>query len=72
MIRSISRRKLIQKLRKLGFDGPYPGGRHLYMVKDALKVRIPDPHQKDISKTLIKKIIYQADTSVEEWNKFDY
>ena len=69
MVRNISRRKLIQKFHKLGFDGPYPGGRHLYMIKDNLKIRIPNPHQKDISKSLVLKIIYQADISVEEWGK---
>ena len=69
MVRSISRRKLIQKLQKLRFDGPFPGGRHLFMVKDILKVRIPNPHQKDISKSLVMKIIHQAGISVEEWEK---
>ena len=69
MIRSISRRKLIQRLNKLGFNGPYPGGRHLYMVKSILKIRIPNPHQKDISKPLVMKIIHQIGISVEEWDK---
>jgi len=67
MIRSISRRKLVQKLRKLEFGGPFPGGHHLYMTKGPLKVRIPNPHQKDISKSLVIKIIHQAGISTEEW-----
>ena len=28
----ISHRELINKLHKLGFEGPYPGGRHPYSV----------------------------------------
>jgi predicted RNA binding protein YcfA (HicA-like mRNA interferase family) len=67
MPKNISRRKLIQKLIKLGFSGPFPGGRHLYVVKGVFKVRIPNPHQKDISKSLVMKIIHQAGISVEDW-----
>lgn len=69
MVRNISRRKLIQRFHNLGFNGPHPGGRHLYMVKDTHKVRIPNPHQKDISKPLVMKIIHQVGISVEEWDK---
>ncbi len=29
----IKRRDLIYYLRQLGFEGPYPGGNHQYMVK---------------------------------------
>lgn len=58
----------MQKFRKFGFDGPYPGGRHLYMVKDGLKIRIPNPHKGDISKFLVVKILNQAGISHEEWD----
>jgi len=68
MSKNISWRKLIQKFKKLGFDGPYSGGRHLFMVKGRLKVRIPNPHGKDISKHLIVEILRQAGISHEDWN----
>jgi hypothetical protein len=42
----ISRRKLIKKFRALGFNGPYSGGRHQFMAKGDLKVRIPKPASK--------------------------
>ena len=45
MPKNISWRKLVARFRSLGFDGPYSGGRHLFMVKGALKVRIPNPHR---------------------------
>jgi len=63
----ISRRKLIQKFRKFKFSGPYAGGRHLYMVKGELKVRIPNPHKGDISGSLVAKILRQAGISEERW-----
>lgn len=69
MSKNISWRKLVQKFRRLGFDGPYSGGRHLFMVKGRLKVRIPNPHHGDISKFLVSEILKQADISDGEWNK---
>lgn len=67
MSKNISHRELVSKFRKLGFDGPYSGGRHLFMVKDGLKVHIPNPHGKDISAPLIHEILKQAGISKKEW-----
>ena len=67
MLKDISWRKLVQKFRRLGFDGPYSGGRHLFMVKKELKVHIPNLHQGDISKHLVAEILKQAGISIEDW-----
>ena len=58
----------MQKFRRLKFDGPYSGGRHLFMVYDELKVRIPNPHGKDISSNLVSEILNQANISNKEWD----
>ena len=68
MPKGISWRKLVQKFRRLGFDGPYAGGRHLFMVRGTLKVRIPNPHRKDISTHLLAEILRQAGISYDQWN----
>ena len=68
MLKDISWRQLIQKFRKLEFNGPYSGGRHLFMIKGDLKVRIPNPHRGNISKHLIAEILRQAGISKEGWN----
>lgn len=68
MLKSVSWRKLVQKFRNLGFDGPFSGGRHLFMVRGSLKVRIPNPHRKDISKHLLAEILRQAGVSTDDWN----
>jgi len=68
MFKNISWRKLVGKFRKLEFDGPYSGGRHLFMVKGKLKVHIPNPHKGDISKHLVNEIIKQAEISQKKWN----
>lgn len=38
----IKRKDLISYLRRLGFEGPYPGGNHQYMVKEKEKITIRD------------------------------
>ena len=69
MLKPISVKKLIQKLRDFGFVGPYSGGRHMFMVKGNLKLRIPNLHQGDMSKSLLSEILRQAGISVKEWDK---
>lgn len=68
MPKSISWRKLVQKFRRLGFDGPYAGGRHLFMKHADMKVIIPNPHSRDISGHLVAEILEQAGITDEEWS----
>jgi len=67
MARSISWRNLVKKFRRLGFDGPYSGGRHLFMVKGSFTLHIPNPHRGDISAQLVSEILRQANISNAEW-----
>jgi len=66
-IPACSRGELIRKLRKLGFAGPLPGGKHSYMKRDAYRQIISNPHGKEISSELVKEIMKQANISVDEW-----
>ncbi len=68
MPKSLSLRNLIKKFKKFGFDGPYPGGRHMFMIKGDLKVRVPNPHKSDISKSLVSEILRQAGISAKDWD----
>lgn len=65
----IKRNDLIRYLRRVGFDGPHSGGNHQYMVKGTLKLRIPNPHQADITSDLLAKILRQANIDRDEWEK---
>lgn len=67
----ISRRELIKRFKDLGFEGPYSGGRHQFMIKGTLKVRIPNPHKsEDISDSLLQEILRQAGISKTEFDKY--
>lgn len=63
----VDRRTLIRKLKNLGFDGPFSGGKHQYMIREQRKLVIPNPHRGDISGPLLVKIFQQGGISQEEW-----
>jgi len=63
----IKRKDLIANLRKPGFTGPYPGGKHVYMARGDVRVRIPKPHHGDISADLLLHILKEAGVSRQGW-----
>lgn len=63
----IKRRELIRCLRQLGFEGPYSGGKHQFVVRGGVTVRVPNPHQGDVGVELLVRILRQAGVSREEW-----
>ena len=66
-LKPISRWILIKKLKVLGFQGPYSGGKHLFMVKNNFKLSIPNPQQKDIGVILLSLIIKELKISVQQF-----
>jgi hypothetical protein len=39
------------------------------MIRDALTLRIPNPHQGDIGKELLSRILRQAGIDRDEWER---
>jgi len=64
----ISQRDLIRYLKILGFQGPFSGSRHSFMSKGDISLRIPNPHEGDIGRDFLARILRQAKISREEWN----
>lgn len=63
------RRDLIARLRRLGFTGPFSGGKHEFMVRDQLVLTIPNPHRGDIGVGLLSVILREAGISRKEWER---
>ena len=66
------RRVFIKKLRRLGFDGPYAGTRHQFMIYQNHRMSIPSNSEYSVPqlrmmlnevKSIIDRLI-----SVDEWN----
>jgi len=66
-ITAISFRQLVIGLKKHGFDGPFSGGKHLYIIKGSARLTIPNPHKEIIGVDLLKRILRQAGISHKEW-----
>jgi predicted RNA binding protein YcfA (HicA-like mRNA interferase family) len=65
----IKRGDLIRCLRQVGFEGPYSGGKHQFMVSGDITIWIPNPHQGDIGRELLARILRQAHINRGEWEK---
>lgn len=65
----VKRKDLIKALKQAGFEGPYAGGRHEFLVKGQLRLILPNPHLGEISKDLLARILRQANLTREEWEK---
>ncbi|MFH1573660.1 MAG: type II toxin-antitoxin system HicA family toxin [Acidobacteriota bacterium] len=63
----VSRRELVDRLRRLGFEGPYAGGRHQFMLKAEHRLILPNPHREDIGADLLSRILRQAEITREAW-----
>lgn len=63
----LSRRDLIRALRQAGFEGPYSGGKHQFMVRGETRIRVLNPHRGDIGMELLSRVLGQAGISREEW-----
>jgi predicted RNA binding protein YcfA (HicA-like mRNA interferase family) len=68
-VRPIKRRDLIRYLSQLGFEGPFSGGKHQFVLRESLTVHVPNPHDGDIGVGLLLRILRQAGISREEWER---
>ena len=68
-LKPCSNQVLTRKLKKFGFKGPYPGGKHRWMEKENIRLIIPNPHSGDIDVGLIRRILKQANITPDEWEK---
>ncbi len=69
LVGPIKRDDLIRALRKAGFEGPSAGGKHQFMVRDELRLTIPNSHAGEISRPLLIRLLRQAGIDREEWER---
>ena len=64
---AVKRRELIAGLKALGFQGPFSGGKHEFMVRGELVLTIPNPHRGDIGVGLLALMLRQAGVTRKQW-----
>ena len=70
--RRCKRRSFVRRLKKLGFDGPYSGTRHQFMVFKHHRLAIPSNAEYSIPQ--LRMILHEVEQilgcliSAEEWN----
>lgn len=68
------RRDFIYKLRKLGFDGPFSGSKHQFMIFQNHRLAIPSNDEYSIHqvKMMIREIeiIIKKEINNEEWENY--
>lgn len=66
------RRDFIRRLHELGFDGPYSGTRHQFMLYKQYRLTIPSNAEYSVSQVrlLLQEVeeIIGREITVEEWN----
>ncbi len=66
-LKPVTWKALVQKLQGMGFSGPFIGGKHHFMIKDELRLTIPNPHAGDISISLPSEILARGGISRADW-----
>lgn len=65
----LKRKDLIKALKQAGFEGPFAGGKHEFLVKGEIRLVLPNPHHGEISQDLLVRILRQADITRSQWEK---
>ena len=69
------RRDFVRRLRRLGFDGPFSGTRHQFMIFANHRLTIPSSNEYSIPllRLLLREVstIIERDVSPQEWNALD-
>ncbi len=68
-LRPVKRTELVRRLRSLGFEGPFSGGKHQFMQRGDVSVVLPNPHRGDVGRELLIRILRQAGVSRDEWDR---
>jgi hypothetical protein len=67
------RREFVRRLRGLGFDGPFSGTRHQFMVSGTHRLTIPSNAEYSVPQ--LRMLLHEAETIIgrvitaQEWNQ---
>lgn len=65
----VSQREFLRRMNVLGFQGPFAGGKHPFVIRGEFRLAVPNPHGKDIGTGLLARILREAGVSRSEWER---
>jgi predicted RNA binding protein YcfA (HicA-like mRNA interferase family) len=67
----IPAREVLRKLRRLGYEGPFGGGKYAVMrnPETGVKISVPIHAARDLPLGTLRAIVKAAGVSVEEWEQ---
>jgi len=68
----VSRQELVKILKRFGFEGPFAGGKHLFVVNGDLRLTIPNPHKEVIGSDLLIRILRQRNQPNNQSNQIEF
>jgi predicted RNA binding protein YcfA (HicA-like mRNA interferase family) len=70
-LRPIPAREVIRKLRALGYDGPFPGGKHPVMRHPTTgqKITVPTHGGHDLPLGTLRAVLRAAAVGVDMWER---
>lgn len=63
----VSCKEFVTRMKELGFEGPFSGGKHPKMRKGDLAIISPNKHESEISIGFLKRLLKQAGITEEQW-----
>jgi predicted RNA binding protein YcfA (HicA-like mRNA interferase family) len=74
-LKPCKRREFINKLRKLGFKGPFSGGKHHFMIYEKKRLAIPSNDEYSVPqlRLMLREVsnILQREITIIEWNSIN-
>lgn len=66
-LRPVAWKEFVSRMKELGFEGPFFGGKHPKMKRQDLTVIIPNRHESEIGVGFLTRLLKQAGVSKDQW-----
>ena len=68
-LKPVTWKEFVLRMKELGFEGPFFGGKHPKMKKGTQTIIIPNKHESEIGVGFLTRLLRQVGMSKEEWLK---
>jgi len=66
-LKPVTWKQFVSRMKELGFEGPFFGGKHPKMIRVNITTIIPNRHESEIGVGFLRRLLRQAGISKDEW-----